>query len=205
MEVDYPIVNQEIPQNPQILNYAVLSKGADQSLKTSGGCLFVLLWALNLVLSVFFGALAAIPSAVVLLSLSGFGIYADRKDFRKSKGLFFLKAFVCLLPLAIFFFLANYQIQRQKYFKSQSNKTSLRILNDLLAYEIKNESARKPSNPRSVKTIIQDVLKKNNHPNDVWGRPLKVIYPGTHGQNIFDLYSAGPDGVYGNADDIGNW
>ena len=42
-------------------------------------------------------------------------------------------------------------------------------------------------------------------PLDWWGHPYSYQYPGRHNTNSFDLSSAGPDGVFGTADDIGNW
>lgn len=40
---------------------------------------------------------------------------------------------------------------------------------------------------------------------DPWGRPYNYRYPGQKIPSGYDLYSAGPDGVEGNEDDIGNW
>ncbi|MCX7661250.1 MAG: type II secretion system major pseudopilin GspG [Candidatus Omnitrophica bacterium] len=41
-------------------------------------------------------------------------------------------------------------------------------------------------------------------PRDPWGREYKYKYPGTH-NNDYDLYSLGPNGIEGDADDIKNW
>ncbi|PID33712.1 MAG: type II secretion system protein GspG [Thiotrichales bacterium] len=40
-------------------------------------------------------------------------------------------------------------------------------------------------------------------PMDPWGNPYHYLNPGIKGD--IDIYSAGPDGVAGNEDDIGNW
>jgi general secretion pathway protein G len=40
---------------------------------------------------------------------------------------------------------------------------------------------------------------------DPWGHPYIYKFPGTKSLNGYDLYSAGPDGVEGDDDDIGNW
>jgi general secretion pathway protein G len=40
---------------------------------------------------------------------------------------------------------------------------------------------------------------------DSWGHAFIYVCPGTHNPTSFDLYSAGPDGKPGTADDIGNW
>jgi len=45
-------------------------------------------------------------------------------------------------------------------------------------------------------------LKKD--PKDPWNKPYFYKAPGTH-NNDYDLYSAGPNGIDGDEDDIGNW
>jgi general secretion pathway protein G len=40
-------------------------------------------------------------------------------------------------------------------------------------------------------------------PQDPWGNDYQLISPGTQGR--IDIFSAGPDGVPGNRDDITNW
>jgi general secretion pathway protein G len=40
---------------------------------------------------------------------------------------------------------------------------------------------------------------------DPWDREYKYASPGKHNTNSFDVWSAGPDGQDGSADDIGNW
>lgn len=45
-------------------------------------------------------------------------------------------------------------------------------------------------------------LKKD--PKDPWGKPYFYKNPGTH-SNDYDLYSAGPNGIEGDEDDVGNW
>ncbi len=42
-------------------------------------------------------------------------------------------------------------------------------------------------------------------PMDPWGHPYVYVYPGRHNPTSYDLYSWGPDGQDGTADDIGNW
>ena len=42
-------------------------------------------------------------------------------------------------------------------------------------------------------------------PVDPWGSPYYYLYPGKHNPNGYDLWSAGPDGKEGTADDVGNW
>lgn len=40
---------------------------------------------------------------------------------------------------------------------------------------------------------------------DPWGNKYQYLRPGKKDGGGFDLFSAGADGVIGNADDIGNW
>ena len=40
---------------------------------------------------------------------------------------------------------------------------------------------------------------------DPWGNPYQYAVPGNHNPNSFDVWSFGPDGANGTADDIGNW
>lgn len=40
---------------------------------------------------------------------------------------------------------------------------------------------------------------------DPWGHPYVYVIPGRHNPNSYDLYSLGPSGQDGNADNIGNW
>jgi general secretion pathway protein G len=42
-------------------------------------------------------------------------------------------------------------------------------------------------------------------PKDPWQQPYVYVYPGRNNTTGYDLYSIGPDGQDGTADDIGNW
>jgi general secretion pathway protein G len=42
-------------------------------------------------------------------------------------------------------------------------------------------------------------------PKDPWKNLYLYTYPGKHSTVSYDLWSAGPDGKSGDADDIGNW
>lgn len=46
---------------------------------------------------------------------------------------------------------------------------------------------------------------KNNSINDPWGTSYYYLSPGVHDKQDYDLWSAGPDGVSGNEDDIVSW
>jgi general secretion pathway protein G len=40
---------------------------------------------------------------------------------------------------------------------------------------------------------------------DPWDHQYQYRNPGTRNPNSYDIYSLGPDGIEGTADDIGNW
>jgi general secretion pathway protein G len=42
-------------------------------------------------------------------------------------------------------------------------------------------------------------------PKDPWGNPYQYACPGVHNKNSYDIWTMGPDGQDGTADDIGNW
>ena len=42
-------------------------------------------------------------------------------------------------------------------------------------------------------------------PMDPWSHSYRYRYPGTQNPEDYDLFSMGPDGTEGTADDIGNW
>ena len=42
-------------------------------------------------------------------------------------------------------------------------------------------------------------------PLDPWGHEYQYVYPGVKNKGDYDLWSMGPDGQSGTADDIGNW
>ena len=58
------------------------------------------------------------------------------------------------------------------------------------------------ANPASLPDWKGPYLKKD--PKDPWERPYFYKCPGVHNSD-YDLYSAGPNGVEGDNDDIGNW
>ncbi|NQU26574.1 MAG: type II secretion system major pseudopilin GspG [Candidatus Nealsonbacteria bacterium] len=49
------------------------------------------------------------------------------------------------------------------------------------------------------------ILDADRVPLDPWDNAYGYQSPGTHNTSSYDIWSAGPDMVEGNADDIGNW
>ena len=46
---------------------------------------------------------------------------------------------------------------------------------------------------------------KRGLPKDPWGNAYYYARPGIHNKTDYDVYSAGPNGLEGDEDDIGNW
>lgn len=70
-----------------------------------------------------------------------------------------------------------------------------------------------PTNQQGLDALVEDPGNTNGWDGpyleqridtDQWGKQWQYRYPGTH-NNSYDLYSAGPDGIEGNDDDIKNW
>lgn len=86
-------------------------------------------------------------------------------------------------------------------------KTQLRL------YEIRNGSF--PSTGQGLKALVerpedQPIPHRWRRllaevPRDPWNHEYRLEVPATRSREAFDVLSAGPDGKFGTADDIGNW
>jgi general secretion pathway protein G len=61
----------------------------------------------------------------------------------------------------------------------------------------------KPSDSKAAERWHGPYLDKS--PIDPWDNEYKIAAPGKHNTESFDVWSTGPDGQDGTADDIGNW
>lgn len=59
--------------------------------------------------------------------------------------------------------------------------------------------------PEGVRTWNGPYVKNGVLPLDPWGHEYHYAYPGVHNPKNYDCWSAGPDGISGTADDVGNW
>lgn len=67
--------------------------------------------------------------------------------------------------------------------------------------------------PKSLQDLVQQPSDVRNWhgpyldavPMDPWQRPYVYVIPGHHNPSSYDIYSLGPDGQDGAADNIGNW
>lgn len=80
------------------------------------------------------------------------------------------------------------------------------------AFEV--DCGRYPTTEESLKGLVEQPSGvKNWNPqgylkslkNDPWGNAYQYRCPGTHNTKSYDLFSVGPDGQEGTADDIDNW
>lgn len=59
--------------------------------------------------------------------------------------------------------------------------------------------------PMPDKGIPEPLLRSRDALNDPWGHPYRYRCPGVKRPYSYDLWSFGPDGKEGTADDVGNW
>lgn len=73
-----------------------------------------------------------------------------------------------------------------------------------------------PSTDQGLQALLTNVSGSNKWngpyfkgsqtlPLDPWSNPYNYRMPSEHGMPDYDVFSAGPDGQVGTADDIGNW
>lgn len=67
------------------------------------------------------------------------------------------------------------------------------------------ELIEKPADAERARRWEGPYLRGDKPPLDPWGNEYRYIAPGIVNPSAFDVWSAGPDGQIGTADDIGNW
>lgn len=73
-------------------------------------------------------------------------------------------------------------------------------------YKIRNGNY--PSNGEGVNALVNPPKGQplfDELPTDPWDNPFNYSNPGTHNTRRIDVWSNGPDGETGTADDVGNW
>jgi general secretion pathway protein G len=82
------------------------------------------------------------------------------------------------------------------------------------AFEV--DMGRYPTSAEGLKALVEQPTNtttakwkgpyiKRGIPSDPWGNQYVYVIPGQHNTSGYDLYSYGPDGQEGGADDIDNW
>lgn len=102
--------------------------------------------------------------------------------------------------------------------KSQQIKVATAAINNLKSflYAYYSDTNGYPTTSQGLNALLQPPGDLKNPqrwsgpyvekvPDDPWGNPFQYASPGTHKQDEYDLWSLGPDGQSGTADDIGNW
>lgn len=122
-----------------------------------------------------------------------------------------------LLVLVILTTLAALVVPRFTKRSEQAKITAARA--DIANIEVALDSfevdcGRYPATEEGIKALLDQPLSadgwqgpylKRGTPKDPWGAPYIYRYPGQHNPNGYDLFSCGPDGQEGTADDIDNW
>lgn len=97
----------------------------------------------------------------------------------------------------------------------ESTKAQIGLLSTALT-QFRIDNGRFPTQEEGLKALLEPpsslrhtwagpYLAKKEIPKDAWGRPFRYNIPPRRGGVDYDLYSLGPDGQEGTADDIGNW
>ena len=91
----------------------------------------------------------------------------------------------------------------QKHYPQQSSPDNVSLTNPAsgMQFNGKNFFSRKTQKPY-LKVAANGTSIDFT---DAWGHPLRYQCPGTHNPAAYDLWSRGPDGDDGTADDITNW
>ena len=103
---------------------------------------------------------------------------------------------------------------RSKQARETAAKTDIANLEVALdSFEI--DTGRYPTNTEGIEALLKEPTNtkddwkgpylKRGVPLDPWGKEYYYKQPGQHNEYGYDLYSAGPDGITGNDDDITNW
>lgn len=122
-----------------------------------------------------------------------------------------------LLVLAILAVLASVVIpklsKRSEQARVAAAKTDISSM-ELAFDSFEVDTGRYPTTSEGIKALMEQPgnVKDWNGPylkrlvlNDPWGNPYVYRCPGQHNTSSYDLYSFGPDGQEGTADDIDNW
>jgi general secretion pathway protein G len=68
-----------------------------------------------------------------------------------------------------------------------------------------NDLINKPGDATISERWAGPYMDASKIPQDPWDHEYKFVAPGKHNRDTFDVWSTGPDGQDGTADDIGNW
>jgi general secretion pathway protein G len=102
------------------------------------------------------------------------------------------------------------RVEQSKIIGARTDISNLGVV--LGSFEI--DCGRYPTTQEGLQALLQQPSNapdwhgpyvERGMPKDPWGNPYVYRCPGQHNTNGYDLYSCGPDGQEGGADDIDNW
>lgn len=120
-----------------------------------------------------------------------------------------------LLVLVILAILASVVVVKFTGRQEQAQTTKVKV--DIKSIEtalesFKLDAQRLPTSEEGLQSLIDAPAGLTDMhapylslPPDPWKHPYMYKNPGTHNSRGYDIYSIGPDGQDGTADDIGNW
>ena len=103
---------------------------------------------------------------------------------------------------------------RQQHASIDATRVSIEGLTQALRLYSLDHHGRFPTTADSLEVLVADPGGRDKKwrgpyldrtPQDGWGSEFMYWCPGIHNKETFDISSAGPDGVFGNADDVNNW
>ncbi|MFY8273794.1 type II secretion system major pseudopilin GspG [Pseudoalteromonas sp. SSDWG2] len=134
---------------------------------------------------------------------------------RKQSGFSLLEVMVVLVIIGMIMAIVapNIMGQQEEAALDKARIDIQQIEDALNMYKLRNKTY--PTTEQGLealvtKTSIEPIPKRfpdggfiSKLPDDPWGNPYQLIYPGEIGK--IDVFSMGPDGEVGTEDDIGNW
>lgn len=86
--------------------------------------------------------------------------------------------------------------------QTAANLDTTNLLSALRLYKLDNKQYPMQAEGLRVLTVSEKPYL-DRLPVDPWGRPYQYLNPGKRGE--IEVFSSGPDGLAGTADDIGSW
>jgi general secretion pathway protein G len=123
-----------------------------------------------------------------------------------------------LLVLVILVILASLAVSTYRGVQSRAMKDAAKTKIGMIASQIDvyqlhmlafptnlNDLINKPSDAHMAEKWNGPYLKDSGALRDPWENDIRYAAPGKHNPDSYDVWSVGPDGQDGTADDIGNW